>query len=73
LGYFNTEIEAAKFVNFVCKKESMKIRNPQLSEEETETFTWPSRRRKVAIFLYTFLFALMASTLVFFHQLINIC
>jgi hypothetical protein len=52
LGNYKTEIEAAKFVNFVCKKESMEIKNPELSEEETETFTWPLKPRKVA-FLYT--------------------
>ena len=51
LGCFKTEIEAAKCVNFVCKKESMKIKNPELSDEETETFTWPLPPRKVAIFL----------------------
>jgi hypothetical protein len=51
LGYFTTEIEAAKFVNFVCKKESMKIKNPDLSDEETETFTWPTK--KVAMFYAT--------------------
>ena len=50
LGYFKTEIEAAKCVNFVCKKESMKIKNPELSDEETETFTWPLRQKKVASF-----------------------
>ena len=55
LGYFKTDIEAAKFVNFVCKKESMQIKNPELSDEETETFTWPLPPRKVAIFLYLFI------------------
>jgi hypothetical protein len=55
LGYFKTDIEAAKFVNFVCKKESMQIKNPELSDEETETFTWPLPI-KVAIFLYIFIF-----------------
>jgi hypothetical protein len=55
LGYFTTEIEAAKFVNFVCKKESMKIKNPDLSDDETETFTWPLPSKKVAMF-YTFFF-----------------
>ena len=54
LGCFKTEIEAAKFVNFVCKKESMKIKNPELSDEETETFTWPLPPKKVAIVLYNF-------------------
>ena len=51
LGCFKTEIEAAKCVNFVCKKESIKIKNPELSDEETETFTWPLSQRKVAIFV----------------------
>jgi hypothetical protein len=55
LGYFKTEIEAAKFVNFVCKKESMQIKNPELSDEETETFAWPLSPKKVAIFLYIFI------------------
>ena len=55
LGYFKTEIEAAKFVNFVCKKESIKIKNPELSDEETEMFTWPLPPKKVAIFLYIFI------------------
>ena len=55
LGYFKTEIEAAKFVNFVCKKESMKIKNPELSDEETETFIWPLLPQKVAIFLWIFI------------------
>ena len=35
LGCFKTEIKAAKFVNFVCKKESIKIKNPEISDEET--------------------------------------
>ena len=34
LGYFKTEIEAAKCVNFVCKKHDMKLKNPKLSDEE---------------------------------------
>ena len=55
LGYFETEIEAAKFVNFVCKKESIKIKNQEISDEETETFTWPLPPKKVAIFLYIFI------------------
>ena len=50
LGCFKTEIAAAKCVNFVCKKESMKIKNPELSDEEPETFIWPLPSRKVAIF-----------------------
>jgi hypothetical protein len=53
LGCFKTEMEAAKFVNFVCKKESMKIKNPELSDEETKTFTWPPQ--KVTIFVYNFI------------------
>ena len=55
LGSFETEIEAAKFVNFVCKKESIKIKNPEISDEETEMFTWPLPPKKVAIFLYIFI------------------
>ena len=51
LGCFETDIKAAKFLNFVCKKESMKKKNPELSDEEIETFTWPLPQRKVAIFL----------------------
>jgi hypothetical protein len=51
LGCFKTEIEAAKRVNFVCKKQSIKIKNPGLSDEETESFTWQLPPRKVAIFL----------------------
>jgi hypothetical protein len=51
LGCFKTEIEAAKCVNFVCKKESIKIKNPELSDEETETFTWPLHSKKVTNFL----------------------
>ena len=51
LGNFKTEIKAAKFVNFVCKKHDMELKNPELSDEETETFTWPLAARKVAIFL----------------------
>ena len=54
LGCFKTEIEAAKCVNFVCKKESIKIKNPELSDEETETFTWPLPSKTVARFLYVF-------------------
>jgi hypothetical protein len=56
LGCFETEMEAAKFVNFVCKKESMKLKNPELSDEETETFTWPLPSKKVASFLYICIF-----------------
>ena len=51
LGLFKSEIEAAKYVNFVCRKESIEIKNPELSDEEPETFTWPLPPRKVAIFL----------------------
>ena len=54
LGNFKTEIETAKCVNFVCKKESIKIKNPELSDEETETFTWPLPSKTVARFLYVF-------------------
>ena len=68
LGYFKTEIEAAKFVNFVCKKESMKIKNPELSDEETETFTWPLLPKKVALFLYLVFFALVVCTSSFFDK-----
>ena len=50
LGNFKTEIEAAKCVNFVCKKHDMKIKNSELSDEE-ENYTWPPAK-KVAIFLY---------------------
>ena len=54
LGRFKTEIEAAKCVNFVCKKHDMELKNPELSDEETETFTWPLLPKKVASFLYVF-------------------
>jgi hypothetical protein len=54
LGYFETEIEAAKFVNFVCKKESMTMKNPELSDEETETFTWPLPPKKRVMFFIPF-------------------
>ena len=57
LGNFKTETEAAKFVNYVCKKQSMELKNPELSEEEEETFTWPLKN-KVAI-IYAFFFALV--------------
>ena len=60
LGNFKTETEAAKFVNFVCKKESMELKNPELSEEEEETFTWPLNPKKVAIFCL-FLFRISAA------------
>jgi hypothetical protein len=53
LGYFETERKAAKFVNFVCKQESMEIKNPELSDEKKEKFTWP-RKKKVASFVYIF-------------------
>jgi hypothetical protein len=55
LGYFETEIEAAKYVNFVCKKQSMETKNPELSDEETEEFTWPLPSKKVSIFCITML------------------
>jgi hypothetical protein len=67
LGCYKTEIEAAKFVNFVCVKNDMELKNPELSDEETETFTWPLFPRKVASFLYivNLLFTLDASYLIF--------
>jgi hypothetical protein len=73
LGYFKTETKAAKFVNFVCKKESKELKNPELSEEEEETFTWPLNPKKVAIFLYAFFFALVQHFISLLHTLIKIC
>ena len=55
-------------MNFVCKKESMKIKNPELSDEETETFTWPLLPKKVTSFLPVFFLALMVCTLSFFSS-----
>jgi hypothetical protein len=52
LGRFKTEIEAAKCVNFLCKKHNMELKNPELSDEE-ENFTCPLPS-KVAIFLSLF-------------------
>jgi hypothetical protein len=72
LGCFKTEIAAAKFVNFVCKKESMKIKNPELSDEDTETFTWPLPSKKVAIFLYIFFSIDDFSTLFLFISLTKV-
>ena len=63
MGNFKTETKAAKFVNFVCKKEAIKLKNPELLEEEDETFTWPLNQKKVAIFLYAFIFSHWCSTL----------
>jgi hypothetical protein len=34
LGYFKTEIAAAKHINLVCKKIGMKLKNPGISEEK---------------------------------------
>ena len=68
LGCFKTKIEAAKCVNFVCKKHDMKIKNPQLSDEETGTFNWPLPSKKVAIF-YTFLLALIVTLYLFFSSI----
>ena len=65
MGCFKTEIEAAKCVNFVCTKHDMKIKNPGLSDEETDTFNWPLTSKKVAIF-YTFLLALIIALYLFF-------
>jgi hypothetical protein len=41
LGCFKTEIEAAKCVNFVCKKHDMELKNPELADEEKEKFSSP--------------------------------
>ena len=46
----------------------MEFKNPELSDEETETFTWPLIARKV-IFFYTLLFALDGCTLSFFPSI----
>ena len=71
LGYFKSEIKAAKFVNFVCKKESMKIKNPELSDEETEMFTWPLTPKKVAkFFIHDYLHSWFTLNL-FFIKLTN--
>ena len=51
LGCFKTEMEAAKCVNCVCKKHSMELKNPELSDEE-ENFTWSLPTKEVAMFLY---------------------
>jgi len=45
LGRFKTEIEAAKCVNFLCKKHNMELKNPELSDEE-ENFTCPLPSKK---------------------------
>ena len=52
-GSFKTEIAAAKRINSVCKKHGMKLKNPELSDEEEENFDWPLTPKKVNVF-YTF-------------------
>jgi hypothetical protein len=46
LGYFKTEIETSKCVNLICKKEAMKIKNPKISDKETETSSKPKQSQK---------------------------
>ena len=61
-GSFKTEIEAAKRVNSIRKKHGMKLKNPELSDEE-ENFTLPLASKKVNIFLYIFFFATSGSAI----------
>jgi hypothetical protein len=49
-GSFKTEIAAAKRINSVCKKHGMKLKNPELSDEEEENFTQSLNPKEVNIF-----------------------
>ena len=52
-GLFKTEIAAAKRVNSICKKHGMKLKNPELSdEEEEENFTLPNKNFTISKLLY---------------------
>ena len=68
-GSFKTEIAAAKRVNSIRKKHGMKLKNPELSEEEN--FTWPLTPKKVNIFLYIFCNVWLCN-LCFFYLFINL-
>ena len=41
MGNFETEIEAAKCVNFARKKHNMKLKNPELADEAEVKFSSP--------------------------------